>query len=185
MKKISLIAWGMVAAAMFAWILAAMFAWTIFAEESQRNWRIGDAEEAAARETAALRLHALARDTKNAREQLAALTEADVLGIANMIESVGKSTGVKIKINGAEPESDRQDASTKVQTLNAVNFLVETEGTFASLMHTASLFENLPAISVVQSLEFERLQTSDSIDKNKKPLWRLIARIKVMTTAGI
>ena len=139
MKKISLIAWGMVAAAMFAWILAAMFAWTIFAEESQRNWRIGDAEEAAARETAALSLHALARDTKNAREQLAALTEADVRD-ANMIESVGKSTGVKIKIM-AQSESDRQDASTPKSM--QLTFLLKRKN-FASLMHTASLFENLP-----------------------------------------
>lgn len=185
MHKITLIAWGAITVSLIAWILTAMFTWTIFTEESERSALAGDAEAVAARETASLRLHALARDTKSAREELDALTKTEVLDIADMIEGVGKSTGVKIKINGAEPESIQQQPNAKVQALHAINFIVETEGAFTPLMHTVVLFENLPVLSSVQSLEFERVQNSESSAKNKKPLWRLNARIKIMTVADI
>ena|SRR3990167_7242811 len=184
-KNLSLITWGTVAIALFAWILVVMFARTILTEEGQRNWREGDAQEANARETVSLRLHVLARDTKSAREQLDLLTKTEVLEIANMIESVGKSTGVKIKINDAEPASYQQATNAKPQTLNAIDFLVETEGSFRALAHTSILFENLPMLSSVQSLEFERIRDSEGSAKNKTPLWRLRARIKVMTTAHL
>ncbi len=183
MRKITFVAWGAVAIALAAWVAVAMFAWTIFTQESERSSRATDAEAVTARETASLRLRALARDTKSAREQLDALTKTDVLRIADMIEEVGKSAGVNVKINGAEPETVQPP--TKAQSLYAINFLVETEGAFPALMYAAALFENLPVFSSVQSLEFERAQNSDSSAKNKKALWRLNARIKVMTTADI
>lgn len=182
-SKISLIAWGAVAAAVIAWVLAAMFVWSVFSQENARSASAFNAEQVTAQETASLRLHALARDTKSAREELDALTNAEVLGIADLIEGVGKSAGVKIKINGADPESSQQ--TSKSQTLHAINFQVETEGTFAPLMHAVILFENMPALSSIQSLELERVQNFDGSDKNKKALWRLNAKIKVMTTADI
>lgn len=182
-RKLALIAIAATVAALIAWGLAVSFAWTVITDESERSLRMSDAEAATARESAALRLHALARDTKSAREKLDALTNAEVLQIADLIEGVGKSAGVKIKINGADPESSQQ--TSKAQTIHAINFQVETEGAFASLMHAAALFENLPVLSSVQNLEFERVQNSEGSSKGKKALWRLNAKIKVMTTADI
>lgn len=184
-RKITLVAWGAVTAALAAWVLVAAFAWTIFTQESERSSLANDAEAIAARETAELRLHALARDTKSAREQMDFLAKTEILRIADMIEGVGKFAGVEIKISGASPEPTQPQTNGKTPSPRAVDFLVETEGTFASLMHAAALLENLPAISSVQNLELERVQNYDSPAKNKTPFWRLNARVKVITTADI
>lgn len=185
MRKITFIAWGAVALALMAWVLVAMFAWAIFMQESERSSLASDTEAAAARETAELRLHALARDTKSAREQMDVLAKTEVLRIADMIEEVGKFAGVEVKINGASPEPAQPQTNGKTPVPRAVDFMVESKGTFASLMHAAALFENIPAISSVQNLELERVQNYDSSPKNKTPFWRLNARIKILTTADI
>lgn len=183
-SKLTLIAWGGVAAALVAWGLVLMFAWTISSQASEHSLLAGDSEAVLAREIASLRLHALARDTKEAREQLDLLATSEIVEIADIIERVGLATGAKVKISGANPEPAQQP-NAKNPPLHAINFLVETEGSFSTLMHTVALLEALPVLSSIQNLEFERVQNSGGSAKDKSALWRLNANVKVMTTAAI
>ncbi|MDO8481856.1 MAG: hypothetical protein Q7S75_02120 [bacterium] len=187
-RPITLIAFVAVAAALVAWGALAVFAWNIMSEESKIRSHATYTEAVTARENVSMGLNALARDTKSGRDQLDSLTRKEVLEIANIIEGVGKSTGVTVKIGGAtsEPVTQKSGKSITVNTtMHAVNFIVDAEGTFSSVMHTALLFENLPAISSIQSLQLVRVQNSGDSAKAKTKLWRLSARIQVITTANI
>jgi hypothetical protein len=181
-RPIALFAWLTVTAALVAWGAFAMFARNIISQEREIKSRATDTEMVAARESAALRLHALVRDTKNAREELDGLAKSEVLEVADAIESVGKFARVKVKIGGATPESSAQQLDG-IPSLRALDFRVEAEGAFAALMHAVLLFENLPALSSIQNLEFTRIESDGTAAKTKIPIWRLSVRIRVMTTA--
>lgn len=184
MRPITLIAFAAAVSALIAWSAFVMFAWNVSSQKGNIISHATNAEAVAERENAALRLHALARDTKTVREELDGLTRAEVLGIADIIEGIGKSAGVGIKINGATPDSSPQ-SSDAAPDLQSVVFLVEAEGAFSSVMHAVLLFENLPVLSSVQSLELARVGDYAGPAKTKAPLWRLSARIQVMTTVDI
>ena len=158
-----------------------MFAWNIWNEKASISSSTSDAETVTERQSASLRLHSLARETKSARDRLNSLTGSEVLGIANIIERVGKSTGVAVTIIGATQSAPSPKSKAPAPILHPI----EAEGSFASLMHTTQLLENLPILSSLQSLELNYVQTySDSV-KTKKQAWRLSARIQVMTTANV
>lgn len=184
-KRITLIVWSAVALSLVAWTGVVMFALAIQSQKDASFSHVTDADAALARESAALRLHALSRDTKDARAQLDELVQADFLAIADTIEGVGKISGVKIKIGGAAPESGQQPQALNSPALNAVDFVVEAEGSFAKLMHTVALFETLPVLSSIQNLELERVSVSSEAGASKKAAWRLSGRIKVLTTHNI
>ncbi|MDO8562045.1 MAG: hypothetical protein Q7S05_04460 [bacterium] len=188
-RSITFIAFAAAAAAAIAWGAFAMFAIDVLGKESDRSIRAVDAETISERESAAMRLHTLARDTKSDRDQLDILMQAEILGVVNIIENVGKSTGVIVTISGATPETEPrksgQQAGAVTRPFGTISFLVEAEGTFSSLMHTALLFENLPILSSVQNLELERISVLGSSPKTKKQLWRLSARIQVVSAADI
>ena len=185
MRPITLFAWLAVAGAVIAWGAFSMFALNIMSQESAIRSHATDAEAITARESTALRLHALARDTKNERDRLDSLASAEVLEIADIIEGVGESAGVKVKIGGAVPEISSQQSAGGAPSLSAIGFQVEAEGAFPAVMHAAMLFENLPVLSSVQSLELTRAQGGEVSSKTKIQLWRLSARIQVMPTADI
>lgn len=181
-RQTTFLAWGAVVAAFAAWTMMILFAFSIRSQQEARFADATESETAAARESTALRLHALVRDTKSAREQLDDLTRADFLSIADTIEGVGKVTGAKLKISGALPAPGDREQSGGT-TLNETDFIVEAEGSFSALMHTAVLFENLPILSSMRSLEFQK--TAVAGDGKKPAAWRLSARIRVLTAQNI
>lgn len=175
-----------VAAAVTAWTGVFMYDSWISAQQNTRLSHTADVQSASERDIAAFRLHALARDTENQRVQLENLTRSDVVSVANMIDGIGKIAGVQLKIGGANPESlPKKKGSNDTLALNAVGFVVEADGTFASVMHAAALLESLPVLSSIQNLEFERpLLSSDS--KSAKPsTWHLTARIRVLVAPDV
>ena len=181
--KGAFVAWMAATLAILAWIGAVFFLFSIRAQHSSGVSNLSDAQSAAAEDNASLRIQALARSTKNERTALDNLTNNDFLSIANIIEAVGKDSGVEINIVSVLPATGAQKQAKK-SALNDVDFLVETEGTFAALIETASLFENLPLISSVQNLELERFLVSGS-GKKEETRWRLSARIRVLTAHSI
>ena len=184
-QSITLLAFSAAAVAFIAWGSFGMFAWNIWNEKASISSSTSDAETVTERQSASLRLHSLARETKSARDRLNSLTGSEVLGIANIIEGVGKSTGVPVTISGATQSSPSPKSKAPASILHPIVFVVEAEGSFASLMHTTQLLENLPILSSLQSLELNYVQTySDSV-KTKKQAWRLSARIQVMTTSNV
>lgn len=160
----------------------------ISAQQNKRLSQTADVQSISERGIAAIRLHSLARDTQNQRVQLDNLTRSDVIGVANMIDGIGKIAGVQLKIEGATPEpavkKKGSNKTAEAPALSAVSFVVEADGTFASVMHAAALLESLPVLSSVQNLEFARsLISSDS--KSAKSSWHLTARIRVLIASDI
>ena len=185
MRNIGVLAWIAVAAALVLWTAVVMYDSWISAQLEARSSQTTDVQTTSERDIAAVRLHALARDTENQRAQLDSLTHADVISVADTIEGIGKISGVQLKIGAATPESTAQKKSEgKTAALNVVGFVIEADGTFAAVMQAAALLESLPILSSIQNLEFERVMAfSDS--KSAKSTWHLTARIRVVTAADI
>ena len=177
------IAWGCVLVAIAAWAGVAMFALAIQARVKARSSQLTKVESAATVANKALLLNTLARDTKDLRGQLDNLTQVDALGVVNIIEGVGKITGTKVTISNALSNTElRQTNSTSTPALHSLSFLVGVEGSFSALMRAAALFETLPVLSSVQSLEFERIvQTT----RSKVAMWRMTAQIIVLSSSNI
>lgn len=182
-RLITLIVWGSVLAALGAWMAVVMFLMVMWTQKDARLTQITDAEETAARESASIRLHALARDTQNLREQLDGLAQVDALEVANMIEGVGKLAGVKVKIGNVLAESAKQGSTLTTPTLREINFFVETEGSFAALMHATALFETLPVPSVIKSTEFKRALSSASKSQSQVGAWNATTHILVLSAS--
>jgi len=185
-QNIAMFAWTAVAAAAALWTGVFMYAAWISAERDAGMSQAADAQSVSEREIANIRLHALVRDTENLRTQLEGLARADVIGIANTIDSIGKIAGVTLKIGAATPESTVQKRGTvNTSVLHAVGFVIEADGTFPSLMHAAALLESLPTLSSVQGMEFEHTPLSGSSASAKSAPWHLTARIRVLTAVDI
>lgn len=181
----ALIAWGAVGIAIIAWSMYGMFLSSIWSEHDARTLRMTDAQEAAARESTSIRLHALARDTKGLRDQLEGLAHVDVLDVANTIQNAGKLAGVKIKIGNVLSSSATQDDAQNPPALNEIDFLVEAEGSFAALTRATALFETLPIPSFLKSVELERELSSNSESKEQDGMWRMMAHILVLSSSNI
>ncbi|MDO8552537.1 MAG: hypothetical protein Q7S01_03325 [bacterium] len=185
-RNIQIFSWMAAVAAVAAWAGVVMYASWISGQLDARQSLATDVESISAREMAAARLHALARETNALRLQLDNLANPDVISVANVIDSIGKISGSKLKIGGVIQEYAAQNASASdAPALHAVGFAVEAEGTFASLIHAAKLLETLPAPSSVQGLEFERAPLTTDSGSAKPAVWRLTAHIRVFTNADI
>ncbi|HVU75302.1 MAG TPA: hypothetical protein VHD38_00465 [Candidatus Paceibacterota bacterium] len=123
------------------------------------------------------RLAALATDTQNQRAELEALVSPDVVSIVNELEAAGNPVHLSVTVNDAQTSGAAQDLPGG-GSLHAVTFLVESQGSYASLMRLETLFENLPLASVVDGVEMQELQ-------DQKTPWHLTARIRIYTTAQI
>jgi len=185
-QNIAIYAWVAITVAIAAWVGVFIYAGWISRQLDTHQSQATDMQSISEREMEAIRLHALVRDTKNLRAQLDGLTRTDVIGVANIIESIGKIVGAKVKIGAATPEAiEQKGSSNNTSGLRAVSFVVESEGTFASLMNTAALLETLPMISSIQGMEIERAPLSSGPNSTKQVMWRLVAHIRVLTSADI
>jgi hypothetical protein len=123
------------------------------------------------------RLAALAEDTKTERAALEAFASRDLVSMVNELEATGKSLGLTVMVSDAQASGALHDLPGG-GSLRTITFIVESQGTYASLMRLEELFENLPLASTVDTLELQALQ-------NRQAPWHLTARIRVYTTAPI
>jgi len=172
--------WIALALALALWAGVGYFAWAISEEQSAHVSRLSEAEQASVRQEAQLRLHALARETKDARTKLEETARRDVVEILEAVERVGRDAGVPVEIGEALSGSG-SDLSSSV---HSVAFVVKAEGTFTKITHTAALLESLPVPSFLDELQLEQLPSSGS-GKSKASSWRLVARMHFLTTADI
>ena len=161
----ALVAWGAVGYAATAVLTAARGQGEVAAEVVQQSDRAAFNQ----------RLQLLAGETKTERELLDAITGYDIVAIATEIESVGKRVGVEVEISAATPAGSTELPRDVRAT--TYNFIVTASGSFAALMQVASLFEHLPLISNIDSLDVAHASDSE------EGAWRLIAHVKVLTTA--
>ena len=187
MRNIGILALAASAAAIAAWAAVFMYAAWISAQLDALKSQTADVQSVSERDIVSIKVHALARDTKNLREQLDGLTHSDVIGIADTLDSIGKIAGVTLRIGSAaqEPAEKKKGAADSAPALHAVSFVVDAVGTFSSLMHAAALLENLPLLSSVQSMEFENLSSLNDSGSAKSTAWHLTARIRAVTAADI
>ncbi|OGG77853.1 hypothetical protein A3B35_02330 [Candidatus Kaiserbacteria bacterium RIFCSPLOWO2_01_FULL_54_24] len=164
------------------WTGVGYLAWTIYSQEFLSAEKIADLDQESVRQAAALRLHALVRDTKEERTKLEDIARVDIIAMLESVEQIGRDVGIPIEIGQAISTSD-PDSGKRVRS---VGFVVEGEGSFAKVMHAAALFEALPKPSFVDDLQFEMIPASSA--GAKKPaasLWHLVVRMRFISTADI
>lgn len=163
--------------ALFVWGSVGYFAWTISAEAEAHRSTIAGMEQKTAEHAFALRLHALARETKNERLRLEEISRTDLAGILDGIERLSKDSGVSVEITQAPSISTVESSTMRVLSLS-----VETLGTFAQVARVVALLETMPIPSTVDELRFERTSGADGAARSS---WRMIASVRFLTTADI
>ena len=175
------LSWLALLGAIAAFCGVAFFAWIIAGERSRYAERTGSSDEALAQQTAQARLHALVSDSAQDRARLETLVGTDLLSAVNVIESVGKNSGVKLRVSGASPEGNA--TKTGQLQLYAVGFVVGADGSFSALMQTAKLLESLPLPVSIGDLDISRAPIGT--DASAKATWHMNARIRLLTTTNI
>ena len=174
--------WVTTLVAIALWIGVGYFAWTIYSQEFLSAEKIADLDQGSVRQAAALRLHALVRDTKEERAKLESVARVDFIEMLEFIEQVGRDVGIPIEIGQAISAPD-SGAGSRVRS---VGFVVEGEGSFAKVMHAAALFEALPKPSFVDELQFEMIPASSAGSKKSAVnLWHMVVRMRFISTADI
>ena len=125
----------------------------------------------------AVEITALAADTASQRTALDGEVGADVVGIANLIQSASKSAGVTTVIGSASTNGAPDQAASTTDLV----FVVQSTGTFAQVWRAAQLFETLPLPSSVEELDF----TQSPADAGKTSVWQLTAHIEALTSSQV
>jgi hypothetical protein len=125
----------------------------------------------------AVEVTALTSDTSAQRSALDQNVSADVVGIANKIQSAGKAAGTQTIIGSASAASVPNPTSGA----SLLDFDVQSTGSFAQVWRAAQLFETLPLPSTVQELDFEESPSSEGQGNT----WQLTAHIEVLTTSQL
>ena len=178
----SYISWILLVLALTAWSVVGYFVWTISDARALHITEAFSVEEGAGKLNETLRLHSLARDTKDARVELETLVQRDAISIVEAIEKVGDDAPVDIKIGQVLAESSGPAISPADPSVRTVGVAVEIIGSFAGVMQAAALLYSLAIPSTIDQMQFERLPAEEST-RNKE--WRLVAHIQVLTTADI
>jgi hypothetical protein len=173
--KLTYLSWGALLIALCACALAGFMVWDISARLVDREANMLLADTQAAQNENAARISALAADTQQGRGELDALLQTDVVGMANTIDAAGHAAGATTQVVAAS--SGTLSAKTPAN-VNAVEFVVQANGTFGQVYHAAELFEALPIPSSVEELDFQHQQSTTGS-------WQLTARIRALTEATV
>ena len=150
--------------------------WFLFSDISARLGARADAISTAtiqnAQEGNAVELHALVSNTASERATLDAAVDTDVVGIASQIDAAGSAAGVQTTIGSAS-------LAASSGSVNELEFVVQSTGSFAQVWHAAQLFQTLPLPSSVTELDFEQ------IPGGQTDVWQLTTHIEVVTSAQI
>ena len=172
-----LLPWSALGLATIVWGTIVYGVWTAQFSQSEREAQMVETERATLEQSAALRLHALARETKEARETLERIADMDVVEILDVIEGVARDSKIPIQIGQAlsEPASGSSP-------IRAVSFMIQVQGSFAEVLRAMALLESLPIASSVAEIHLERLPEAT---RSGRALWRGALRVRFFTTADI
>ncbi|MBI4079944.1 hypothetical protein HY414_01830 [Candidatus Kaiserbacteria bacterium] len=170
-------AWGALVLAITLWAGVGYFAWMITTAAEEHATRITAMEQEEVEGAAAIRLHALARDTKGARAALEGLSDSGIVEILDMIESLARETRIPIQI-GQVPSISSPEGSI----IHTATFTVEAQDSFTQVVQAIALLESFPIASSLDELRLERLPATD--DKKARP-WHLVAQMRFFTTADL
>ncbi len=176
------ISWFTLFLALSMWSTVGFLAWSVSGNHIENLSAETLLEEEAGEIEAALRLHTLARDTKDVRVELESLANKDAISIVEAIEAIGDDANVSIEIGQVLSEPPALAASPAVPALRNVGVAVEVLGSFRAVMHAAALMYSLPIPSVVEGMQLEKLPVEERTAGKE---WRLIMQVQVFTTANI
>jgi hypothetical protein len=117
------------------------------------------------------RLHGLMNDTKDDRVTLQGIISADLVGLVDAVDAVGKVAGLNLQISNVQPEAQKK--GTPAGTPIPVNFVVQADGTFAQLDRLVELLNSFPIPSIIQQLDLNGSGSS----------WHMTAHIHVLTVS--
>lgn len=174
------VAWGMLVVALACWVGVGYFAQSVVSLRSAQANALAALEKKFLEHAAVLRLHALVRDTKDARAQLEGIADNGVIATLELIEAVGRDTGVELQISQAGPGALEAESRTR-----SLAFVVQGEGTFARVMQTIALFESLPAPSAIDSVQLVYVPDNDASTKARGDRWGAVIRLHFLTTSDL
>lgn len=132
-------------------------------------------QDAASRDAARSRTHALALDTADERAALAAAAHADVVDVAKQIESIGSA----VHVVSVSKQTAQVPPGGAAHPLTTISYAVESIGSFQTVMQAVALLDLLPVPSQLQ--QFDIARTSD--DQAGVAQWRLNATVLLFTDA--
>ena len=175
-ERIKLMSWVLLILALAAWGAvgygANMIRETAIKRANDSQMAMTKANQAAMNQ----KVEALAEVTAEKRAQLATLAGADVVSVIDTIDAAGKSAGIEAKVSDASVAGTQQ-LGKNGDTMRAVMFSVQGDGTIAQVMHALQLYERMPLLSSVDQVEIVKNTSPDA----KAPAWHISARIKVLT----
>lgn len=176
----SLISWFVLALALTACGAVVYAHFWLHDTARERGSRAQSAEQRSSETVYASRLRILAEETTADRERLESLSRVDIVTIANTIESAGKSVGATAKVQAAIPVGSSIEIPGG-DSLHAVAFIIQAEGSFASVVQFVRALGAFPGFSSVEQFEFERVELSDRPSQS----WRSSVRLQMYTTSDI
>ena len=182
LSNTSFLSWVILAVAVCVWGGVAYFVSVIFSEESAHALKTADAQLESEQQAAMIRLHALARETKNDRESLAEIARADAIEIVQTIEAAGRDAAIPIEIGQALTAPSRGTVSS----LHSIDFIVDMEGTFSAVLHAISLLESLSIPSLISDMQFEQVPAMPNASKKSSAhRWRAVVHMRFLTTVEV
>lgn len=126
-------------------------------------------------------MHGTVSRSADERAQLDVLTTIDPASLANMIDSAGTTAGVDLTISNTSAENVSSVGGKTFE--QGFSFLATSQGSFASVIHAASLLESLPVPSSVQVINLTHLQTSPG-KTGSDPAWQMNAQVQILSASN-
>lgn len=174
------LAYGAIAVALCAWIGVGFFAMLIRTRHAGYIDRMAEVVKQTELAADGARLHVLASGNLERSSKLDAIVASEVHVIIDTIRSVGTSAGVPVKISGALPASVPKGQ----KDMHAVAFVLESTGSFSSMMRVLALFDTLPLPSSIELVDLSR-EAAPPPPARPSQVWRLNLKLRVITTAAV
>lgn len=139
---------------------------------------LSSADAQSAQNVNATQVEALASETAADRAALQGDLAPDVVGIADQIQAAGQAAGTQTTIGSASVA----DVSGLPSGVTALEFVVQSDGSFAQVLRAAQLFETLPLSSSVINLDFEEAPGGTTLRSGQ---WQLTTQLEILTTAQL
>lgn len=169
----SLRGWLALIVAVVLWVLVAYLVQSIEQQKNNYAVLISEIEKETQLMAQASRLRGLMNDTKDSRAALSGFVSADVIGLVDTVEAVGKTIGVELQISNVQPEAQKK--GTLAGAPVPVNFVVQANGSFAQMTRLVELLNVFPIPGTIQQLELT----------HPGSMWHLTARVRVLTASEI
>lgn len=175
------LAYAALAAAACVWIAVGYFASVIAGEHAAYAAQLADVNTRSDQAAADARLHVLASGNLDRSSKLDAIVAPDAAAIIDAIKSVGPAAKTAIKISGALPAS----VPKTQKDIHAVAFIIESTGSFSTMMRTLALFEALPLPSSIELVDLSRMEQEGNTAARAPRLWHLNLKMQVLTSAAV